>query len=119
MPLLQKGFDVLRRLTDPKLQKSSIGIVTFSSVQKEYIERRLTAAIAEKRLDGVAYDRDEPLFVKNLENADDFLIKVFDWHTKNSLCAIACFFINIFIKAFIFISIFNIDCFASLNNVSS
>ena len=60
--------EVLRRLQDPHLSKSSIGVVTFSNVQKEYIERRLTALIAEKRLDSVAYEREEPLFVKNLEN---------------------------------------------------
>ena len=60
--------EVLRRLADPTLKKSSIGIVTFSNVQKEYIERKLTAAIAEKRLDSAAYDREEPIFVKNLEN---------------------------------------------------
>ena len=60
--------EVLARLADPLKQKSSIGIVTFSSVQKEYIERKLTAAIAEKRLESAAYDREEPLFVKNLEN---------------------------------------------------
>jgi len=60
--------EVLRRLTDPKLQKSSIGIVTFSNVQKDYIERKLAAEIAEKRLEREAYDREEPLFVKNLEN---------------------------------------------------
>ena len=60
--------DVIARLSDPVRSKSSIGIVTFSSVQKDYIERRLTAEIAEKRLDGVAYEREEPLFVKNLEN---------------------------------------------------
>ena len=60
--------EVVRRLSDPNLRKSSIGIVTFSNVQKEYIERKLTAVIAEKRLDGAAYDREEPLFVKNLEN---------------------------------------------------
>ncbi len=60
--------EVLRRLADPVLNKSSMGVVTFSSVQKEYIERKLTAAIAEKKLDSAAYDREEPLFVKNLEN---------------------------------------------------
>ncbi len=60
--------EVIRRLSDPALRKSSIGIVTFSNVQKEYIERRLTALIAEKKLDGPAYDREEPIFVKNLEN---------------------------------------------------
>ncbi|MBR2341070.1 MAG: DUF4011 domain-containing protein [Clostridia bacterium] len=60
--------EVIARLSDPMRSKSSMGIVTFSSVQKDYIERRLTAAIAEKHLDDVAYDREEPLFVKNLEN---------------------------------------------------
>ena len=58
----------MRRLSDPTLKKSSMGIVTFSNVQKEYIERRLSAAIAEKRLEREAYEREEPLFVKNLEN---------------------------------------------------
>ncbi len=60
--------EVLARLSDPTRQKSSIGVVTFSNVQKEYIERKLSAAIVERRLDGVAYEREEPLFVKNLEN---------------------------------------------------
>ncbi len=60
--------EVLRRLSDPQLKKSSMGIVTFSNVQKEYIERKLSAAIVEKRLEVAAYEREEPLFVKNLEN---------------------------------------------------
>ncbi len=60
--------EVVRRLSDTRLQKSSIGIVTFSSAQKDYIERRLAVVIAEKRLEREAYDREEPLFVKNLEN---------------------------------------------------
>ncbi len=60
--------EVIRRLSDPQLKKSSMGIVTFSTVQKEYIERKLSAAIVEKRLEGVAYECEEPLFVKNLEN---------------------------------------------------
>lgn len=60
--------EVLRRLSDPKESKQSIGVVTFSTAQKEYIERRLSAAIAERRLEKAAYEREEPLFVKNLEN---------------------------------------------------
>ena len=60
--------EVINRLSDPKKNKSSIGIVTFSSVQKEYIERRLSQTIVEKRLEEAAYEREEPLFVKNLEN---------------------------------------------------
>ncbi len=60
--------EVLRRLTDPVLKKSSIGIVTFSNVQKEYIERKLSHEIAQRKLEREAYEREEPLFVKNLEN---------------------------------------------------
>ena len=60
--------EVVRRLSDPSLRKSSLGVVTFSNVQKEYIERKLSALITEKRLESVAYEREEPLFVKNLEN---------------------------------------------------
>ncbi len=60
--------EVLRRLADPTLQKSSMGVVTFSNVQREYIERKLTAAIVERRLEVAAYEREEPLFVKNLES---------------------------------------------------
>ncbi len=60
--------EVLRRLSDPKESKHSLGVVTFSNVQKEYIERKLSLAISERKLESVAYDREEPLFVKNLEN---------------------------------------------------
>ncbi len=60
--------EVIRRLSDPALRKSSLGIVTFSNVQKEYIERKLTAEIQVKRLEREAYEREEPIFVKNLEN---------------------------------------------------
>ena len=60
--------EVVRRLKDPKLSKSSIGIVTFSTAQQDYIERRLGEAITKNRLDDIAYEREEPLFVKNLEN---------------------------------------------------
>ena len=60
--------EVIRRLSDSALKKSSIGVVTFSSVQKDYIERKLAQAISEKRLEEAAYEREEPLFIKNLEN---------------------------------------------------
>ena len=60
--------EVLRRLADPKASQQSMGVVTFSTAQKEYIERKLSAAIVEKKLEKVAYEREEPLFVKNLEN---------------------------------------------------
>ncbi len=60
--------DVLRRLKDPKLSRSSIGVVTFSTPQQDYIERSLHKAIAAAKLEVAAYEREEPLFVKNLEN---------------------------------------------------
>ena len=60
--------EVVRRLSDSSLSSHSIGIVTFSSVQKDYIERLLTKEIVRLKLESVAYDREEPIFVKNLEN---------------------------------------------------
>ncbi|MDE7181933.1 MAG: DUF4011 domain-containing protein [Clostridia bacterium] len=60
--------EVIRRLKDERLRNSSIGIVTFSTPQQVYIERLLTKKLVEKRLEAVAYDREEPLFIKNLEN---------------------------------------------------
>ncbi len=60
--------EVVRRLKDPALSRSSMGIVTFSSVQQDYIERLLSKEILKNRLETPAYEREEPLFVKNLEN---------------------------------------------------
>ncbi|MCH5156715.1 MAG: DUF4011 domain-containing protein [Clostridiales bacterium] len=60
--------EVVRRLKDPVLSRSSMGIVTFSGAQQSDIEKLLTKTIASKKLENVAYDREEPLFVKNLEN---------------------------------------------------
>lgn len=60
--------EVVRRLSDPSLSSHSIGVVTFSSVQKDYIERLLTKEIVRRKLETAAYDREEPIFVKNLEN---------------------------------------------------
>lgn len=60
--------EVVRRLSDPVLSRSSMGVVTFSSAQRDDVERLLNKEIAARRLDGPAYDREEPLFVKNLEN---------------------------------------------------
>ena len=60
--------EVVRRLSDPVLSKASMGVVTFSSTQCDYIERLLSKAIIQKRLEEAAYNREEPLFVKNLEN---------------------------------------------------
>lgn len=60
--------DVVRRLKDEKLKRSSIGIVTFSTPQQEYIEKILNKKLVENGLEEVAYEREEPLFIKNLEN---------------------------------------------------
>lgn len=60
--------EVVRRLSDEKLRRSSIGVVTFSTAQQDYIERRLSDAIVKNKLEAAAYERDEPIFVKNLEN---------------------------------------------------
>jgi hypothetical protein len=60
--------EVIRRLSDPVLSRASIGVVTFSSAQQDDIERLLTKEIAAKKLEHVAYEREEPVFVKNLEN---------------------------------------------------
>ncbi|MDE7265091.1 MAG: DNA helicase, partial [Clostridia bacterium] len=60
--------EVIRRLKDERLRNSSIGIVTFSTPQQVYIERLLNKKLISNRLESAAYDREEPLFVKNLEN---------------------------------------------------
>ncbi len=60
--------EVVRRLSDPVLKGSSIGIVTFSTPQQVYIERLLAKKLSESGLEEAAYGREEPLFVKNLEN---------------------------------------------------
>ncbi len=60
--------EVLRRLSDPVLRASSIGVVTFSTPQQVYIEKLLSKELAARGLEDAAYDRYEPLFVKNLEN---------------------------------------------------
>lgn len=61
--------EVLRRLRDPELVKRSIGIVSFSQVQQNLIEDLLLEALAkEPELETLAFDTDEPIFIKNLEN---------------------------------------------------
>ena len=61
--------EILYRLSDRKLSKRSIGVVTFSSVQQILIEDLLTEAFAENpHLESIALNSSEPLFVKNLEN---------------------------------------------------
>ncbi|MDR2090826.1 MAG: DUF4011 domain-containing protein [Clostridiales bacterium] len=60
--------DVIKRLKNEATRKQSIGIVTFNSAQQDYIEDNLMQAILKNKLEAAAYDTDEPIFVKNLEN---------------------------------------------------
>lgn len=60
--------EVISRLKDPSQRGQSIGIVTFNTAQQNYIENELAKLIHRNNLDAVAYDCDEPLFVKNLES---------------------------------------------------
>ena len=60
--------EIIRRLRDPVLSQKSMGVVTFSSAQQEDVERVLTAELIRCGLEGAAYEREEPLFIKNLEN---------------------------------------------------
>ena len=59
---------VIARLKDPVLRRSSIGVVTFSTPQQVYIEKLLSKRITAMGLEEAAYEREEPLFIKNLEN---------------------------------------------------
>lgn len=60
--------EVVRRLQDKELSGQSLGVVTFSEVQRDEIEKLLSREIAKRSLEEVAYGRREPLFVKNLES---------------------------------------------------
>ncbi len=61
--------EVLRRLTDPELSKRSIGVVSFSKVQQNLIEDMLIDALSKHPdLEDKAYNCEEPIFIKNLEN---------------------------------------------------
>lgn len=60
--------EVVARLKNPQERNRSIGIVTFNTAQQNYIEDKLQHEIHKEGLDDVAYDVDEPVFVKNLEN---------------------------------------------------
>ena len=61
--------EVVRRLSDEELSKRSIGIVSFSKVQQNLIEDLLTDELAKHAdLERKAYDVEEPIFIKNLEN---------------------------------------------------
>jgi hypothetical protein len=58
--------EVVKRLKSGSSQ--SIGIVTFSAAQQTLIENKLSDALIKNKLESAAYEREEPLFVKNLEN---------------------------------------------------
>ncbi len=62
--------EILRRLQDPTEQSRSIGVVTFSQPQQTLIENLLEEARrAHPEIEPFFRDdRDEPVFVKNLEN---------------------------------------------------
>ena len=61
--------EVIRRLSDPELSKRSIGIVSFSKVQQDLIEDTLEKELAKHHdLEAKAYEAEEPIFIKNLEN---------------------------------------------------
>ncbi len=61
--------EIMRRLADPELSKRSIGVVAFSMAQQNLIEDVLMEALADKpELEALAFQGDEPIFLKNLEN---------------------------------------------------
>jgi hypothetical protein len=60
---------IIYRLSNPLLSKKSLGVVTFSSVQQSLIEDLLTETfLLRPDLEKLAYEGEEALFVKNLEN---------------------------------------------------
>ncbi|MBP5643058.1 MAG: DUF3320 domain-containing protein, partial [Bacteroidales bacterium] len=61
--------EIIRRLSDPELQKFSIGVVAFSKAQGDLIEDDLTDELdRHPELKDIAYNGKEPIFIKNLEN---------------------------------------------------
>ncbi len=60
--------EVIARLKDASTRSQSIGIVTFNTAQQNYIENGLSKLLHQYNLESAAYETDEPLFVKNLEN---------------------------------------------------
>ena len=61
--------EIVRRLSDEKLRKYSIGVVTFSSVQQNLIDDLLADAfVRQPELEEIADKMYEPIFIKNLEN---------------------------------------------------
>ena len=61
--------EILRRLSDDELSKRSIGVVAFSMAQQNLIEDVLMDELAKHPdLEGKAFQVEEPIFIKNLEN---------------------------------------------------
>ncbi len=60
--------NIVARLKNPAFKNQSVGVVTFNGAQQAYIEDNLLKALKESKLEEEAFERDEPVFVKNLEN---------------------------------------------------
>ena len=61
--------EIIRRLSDAELAKRSIGVVAFSVAQQNLIEDILMEALSGKpELEARAFQSEEPIFIKNLEN---------------------------------------------------
>ena len=61
--------EILRRLADKELSKRSIGVVSFSVAQQNLIEDVLMEALVKQpELEAKAFQCEEPIFIKNLEN---------------------------------------------------
>ncbi len=61
--------EIISRLSDPVLNQSSIGVVSFSKVQGNLIEDELTEQLDKHpELKDIAFNGKEPVFIKNLEN---------------------------------------------------
>lgn len=60
--------EILRRLLNPKLSKSSLGVVTFSNAQQQLVEDMLDQVRAKHpEIESFFTREHEPVFVKNLE----------------------------------------------------
>ncbi|MBR0575303.1 DUF3320 domain-containing protein [Proteiniclasticum sp. BAD-10] len=61
--------EIMGRLTDPRREKDSLGVVTFSMAQKDLIEDLLQEALKDRPdMEEKILTMEEPVFVKNLEN---------------------------------------------------
>ncbi len=61
--------EIIRRLSDAELSQRSIGVVAFSVAQQNLIEDVLMEALVGKsELEARAFQSEEPIFIKNLEN---------------------------------------------------